>query len=137
MVAEVASLRPLSDIGLIVGDGIFTGSTTLDRVGIHNTANLMLERYHVLDEDCTRFFGPNAFAQFFPHLSKLLDSNTEGDYNTRKDELLRKVERNLIWVNYIKNRLHAQLKLIVKAWTSKLPMNMKKGSQGSESNNVS
>jgi hypothetical protein len=59
--ATMTTMRKLSTVQLIFGDGIFDGERILALLGISNTCHLVLDQHHLTAEDWPKYFGTSQY----------------------------------------------------------------------------
>ena len=120
---------------VIFADGIMS-LTLLRKLGIENTCNLVLDRYHLVDVDWAKAFGWH-YPKIKPLMRKLVDSKTEEEYQ-QTFELVRSKCPSAIHQTYLEKEVHVNRHHFVAYWTKSYEGHLNRnGDQGSEANHSS
>jgi hypothetical protein len=110
MLVDMGPLRPLSEVGIIFGDGIFAGEGLLDILNIKSTCKICLDVFHLTSD--TDGAWPKEFGKAWPKLkddfNELVYSETKAIYKVRHEALKERVakENNPTWNEYLENNVH-------------------------------
>lgn len=119
----------------IFADGIMSVSL-LRRLGIEDSCNLILDRYHIVEVDWPKAFGWHYF-KIKDLMKRMVESNSEDDFMTRFEDVRRRcpVQSHQ---EYLMKEVYAHRKHFVSFWTQKYSGHLDRlGNQGSESNHSS
>ena len=119
----------------IFADGIMSASL-LRKLGIEDSCNLILDRYHILEVDWPKAFGWH-YLQIKTLLKSMVESNTEDEFNARFDEVRKRCPQQA-HQDYLTKEVYPNRKHFVSFWTRSYPGHLDRlGNQGSESNHSS
>ena len=116
---SMAPNRPKSSIQLIFGDGIFDGGALLSRdMGIASTCHIVLDQYHLMEEDWPKYFGLAMFeGRLREPLYQYLCSDTEVKLEENYLNIRTILSPNQIWLDYLDNEIHSKRRSICFCYT--------------------
>jgi hypothetical protein len=143
MLADMGPLRPLSEVGIIFGDGIFSGEGLLDILDIKSTCKICLDTFHLLsdtDGAWPKFFGTKAWPRLKEDFNDLVYSETEALYKVRHEALKARLATENVpaWNEYLENNVHGHRRQFARCYVSKYRFNLgREGSSAAEANHSS
>jgi hypothetical protein len=115
-VFEMGPRRTRYEIRMLFCNGIFRGSTLLERLGIGVTCRLGIDEYHLLNEDWPKYFGAQAWTILEPLIRKCIYSRSNEDCEANFKAILQQVARNVTWVAYVEREVHCHRMLFVRCY---------------------
>ncbi len=142
MLVDMGPLRPLSEVGIIFGDGIFAGEGLLKVLNIKSTCKICLDVFHLTSD--TDGAWPKEFGKAWPKLkddfNELVYSETKAIYKVRHEALKERVakENNPTWNEYLENNVHGHRHQFVRCYVTEYRFNLgRAGSSSAEANHSS
>lgn len=106
-ICSMAPARPIASIQCIFGDGFFFGGALLRELGILDTCNLILDQYHLMEEDWPKKLGG---AGYFDHYLKdplysYIKSPTLDVLQEKEDLIRGLLSHKPQWLNYFEREV--------------------------------